>query len=67
VLVLVGVGVGVGSGDQMLVGVGVGVGVGAGLDVVGCSPEPKTQEPVRTPTEVGAKYSKRPCVKSSPP
>jgi hypothetical protein len=59
--------VGVGSGDQVLVGVGVGVGVGEGLVVVGCSPEPKTQEPVRTPTEVGAKNSKRPCEKSRPP
>lgn len=49
-----------GGGSYVDVGVGVGVGVGV------LAPT-KSQEPVRTPADSGAKNAKRLLVKSSPP
>lgn len=64
----------VGDGSQLVAGIsrlivgvdgggggaGEGEGDGAGL------PEPKFQVPYKTPTEISAKNSKRPCEKSRP-
>lgn len=67
----------VGGGDQVDVGVGVGVGVGEGFSFVvvgagagagaGSEPSRKVHEPVRTPTDSGAKNVKRPVDMSRPP
>lgn len=66
-----GVQVVVGSGFHVVVGSGFHVVVGSGFHVVvgagGGSPEPKTQEPVMTPSSSDAKYWKRPGEKSRPP
>lgn len=75
VLLVVGSGVhvvvGGGGGVQVVVGSGFHVVVGSGFHVVvgagGGSPEPKTQEPVMTPSSSDAKYWKRPGEKSRPP
>lgn len=61
--VVVGDGMKVVKGITTLVaGIGEGDGEGEGEE----PPDPKSHEPVRTPTETSAKNSKRPCEKSRP-
>lgn len=61
----------VGDGSQVVRGIatliGDGEGEGEGAGAGAAPPEPKSHEPVRTPSPMSPKNWKRPCEKSRPP